>query len=153
MSAVPVLAKAAADTAPPAKGSGPVSITRRGAQSRQGPAQNFAGMVTVDTPFRGTGGARVGGATVTFEPGARTAWHTHPFGQTLVVTAGRGWVQSEGGLVEEIGPGDVAWIGPNVRHWHGATPTEGVTHIAISEDQDGTTVSWMEQVSDAEYRR
>lgn len=133
---------------------GKIRITRSGSQpSRKGPAQNFIGVVRVDSPFRGSDPARVGGAFVTFEPGARTAWHTHPLGQTLIVTAGHGWVQSEGGLKEEIRPGDVVWIPPGDKHWHGATATLGMTHIAISEALDGKTVDWMEQVSEEQYQR
>ena len=97
--------------------------------------------------------ARVGGGIVTFEPGARTAWHTHPLGQTLIVTSGRGWVQREGGPIEEIRPGDVVWIPPGEKHWHGATPTTAMTHVAIAEALDGKSVDWMEQVSDEQYRR
>ena len=131
-----------------------LSITRSGSQpSRKGPAENFTGVVRVDSPFRGSAPARVGGGIVTFEPGARTAWHTHPLGQTLIVTAGHGWVQSESGPKEEIRPGDVVWIPPGNKHWHGATATLGMTHIAISEALDGKTVDWMEQVSEEQYRR
>jgi quercetin dioxygenase-like cupin family protein len=131
-----------------------LSITRSGSQpSRKGPAENFTGVVRVDSPFRGAAPARVGGGIVTFEPGARTAWHTHPLGQTLIVTAGHGWVQSESGPKEEIRPGDVVWIPPGNKHWHGATATLGMTHIAISEALDGKTVDWMEQVSEEQYRR
>ena len=131
-----------------------LSITRSGSQpSRKGPAENFTGVVRVDSPFRGSAPARVGGGIVTFEPGARTAWHTHPLGQTLIVTAGHGWVQSEGGPKEEIRPGDIVWIPPGNKHWHGATATLGMTHIAISEALDGKTVDWMEQVSEEQYRR
>ena len=95
--------------------------------------------------------ARVRGASVTFEPGARTAWHTHPLGQTLIVTSGLGWAQREGGPIEEIRPGDVVWFAPNEKHWHGATPTTAMTHIAIQEALDGKVVDWMEKVSDEEY--
>ena len=131
-----------------------LSITRSGSQpSRKGPAENFTGVVRVDSPFRGSAPARVGGGIVTFEPGARTAWHTHPLGQTLIVTAGHGWVQSESGPKEEIRPGDIVWIPPGDKHWHGATATLGMTHIAISEALDGKTVDWMEQVSEEQYRR
>jgi quercetin dioxygenase-like cupin family protein len=127
-------------------------VTRSNAQpSRKGPAEYFTGSVRIDTPFAGTAPARVGGAFVTFEPGARTAWHTHPLGQTLIVTAGCGWVQSEGGVREEIRPGDVVWIPAGEKHWHGATVTIGMTHIAISEALDGKTVDWLEKVSDAQY--
>ena len=131
-----------------------LSITRSGSQpSRKGSAENFTGVVRVDSPFRGSAPARVGGGIVTFEPGARTAWHTHPLGQTLIVTAGHGWVQSEGGPKEEIRPGDIVWIPPGNKHWHGATATLGMTHIAISEALDGKTVDWMEQVSEEQHRR
>jgi len=133
---------------------GNIRITRSGSQpSRKGAAQNFVGVVRVDSPFRGSDPARIGGAFVTFEPGARTAWHTHPLGQTLIVTAGHGWVQSEGGAKEEIRPGDNVWIPPGEKHWHGATATLGMTHIAISEALDGKTVDWMEQVSEEQYQR
>jgi quercetin dioxygenase-like cupin family protein len=131
-----------------------LSITRSGSQpSRKGQPENFTGVVRVDSPFRGTAPARVGGGFVTFEAGARTAWHTHPLGQTLIVTAGHGWVQSEGGPKEEVRPGDIVWIPPGNKHWHGATATLGMTHIAISEALDGKTVDWMEQVSDEQYQR
>jgi quercetin dioxygenase-like cupin family protein len=103
--------------------------------------------------FQPTAPSRMSGGNVTFEPGARSAWHTHPLGQVLVVTAGLGWVQREGGPVEEMRPGDVIWIPPGLRHWHGATATTGVTHIALSEALDGQAVDWMEQVSDEQYRR
>ena len=130
-----------------------MKITRSNSQpSRKGPAENFTGSVRVDTPFRATDPARAGGAFVTFEPGARTAWHTHPLGQTLIVTMGCGWVQVEGGPKEEIRPGDVVWFPPGVKHWHGGTETQGMTHIAISEALDGKTVDWMEKVSDAQYK-
>ena len=129
-----------------------MKITRSGSQPfRKGPAEYFTGSVRVEQPFQGTAPARIGGAFVTFEPGARTAWHTHPLGQTLIVTAGHGWVQSEGSSKEEIRPGDIVWIPPGEKHWHGATATLGMTHIAISEALDGKTVDWMEQVSDDQY--
>jgi 4-carboxymuconolactone decarboxylase len=105
----------------------------------------------VDSPFQGTEPARVRGATVTFEPGARTAWHSHPLGQTLIVTAGVGLVQQWGGRVQVIRPGDIVWIPPGVKHWHGATAHSGMTHIAITEAADGKTVEWMEKVSDEQY--
>jgi 4-carboxymuconolactone decarboxylase len=111
----------------------------------------FVGAVRVETPFQGTEPARIRGAFVTFEPGARTAWHTHPVGQTLIVTAGVGWVQSDGGPKEETRPGDVVWIPAGEKHWHGATATAGMTHIAFSEALDGKTVDWLEQVSDEQY--
>jgi len=108
--------------------------------------------VRIDSPFKGDGAARIGGAVVTFEPGARTAWHTHPLGQTLLVTAGCGWVQREGGPVEEIRPGDVVWFPPGEKHWHGATPRTAMSHIAIQEKLNGSPVTWMEKVSDEQYR-
>jgi quercetin dioxygenase-like cupin family protein len=130
-----------------------MQITRIGSQpSRKGPDEYFTGTVRIDSPFQAPEPARVGGATVTFEPGARTAWHTHPLGQTLIVTAGCGWVQREGGPVEEIRPGDIVWFPPGVRHWHGATPTTAMTHIAIAEALDGKNVEWLGQVSDTQYR-
>jgi len=109
--------------------------------------------VTVDQRFQRPDPARVGGGIVTFQPGARTAWHTHPLGQTLIVTAGTGWVQREGGPVEEIRVGDVVWIPPNVRHWHGATATTSMSHVAIAEALDGKSVDWKEQVTEEQYRR
>lgn len=130
-----------------------VVVQRAGSQpSARGPDTNFTGSVRVDGRFQAGDPARVGGATVTFEPGARTAWHTHPLGQTLIVTAGIGWVQHWGGPVQEIRPGDVVWIPPGVKHWHGAMPTSGMTHIAISERLDGKSVDWMEKVSNEQYR-
>ncbi len=131
-----------------------MEIKRLGSQpSKKGPAEWFTGSVRIDQPFQGTGPARVAGATVTFEPGARTAWHTHPLGQTLIVTAGCGWAQREGGPVEEIRPGDVVWFSPGEKHWHGATATTGMTHIAIAESLDGKVVEWMEQVTEEQFRR
>jgi len=129
-----------------------LTVTPNGSQpSVKGPADYFTGTVRVDAPFKGTEPARVSGATVTFEAGARTAWHTHPLGQTLIVTAGSGWVQALGQPVQMIKPGDTVWIAPNVKHWHGATAINSMTHIAIAEVQDGKVVEWMEQVSDADY--
>ncbi|MFJ7793876.1 cupin domain-containing protein [Pseudomonas sp. NPDC096950] len=129
-----------------------LTVTPNGAQpSAKGPADYFTGTVRVDAPFKGTEAARVSGATVTFEPGARTAWHTHPLGQTLIVTAGMGWVQEQDKPVQQIKPGDTVWIPPHVKHWHGATATTAMTHIAIAEVQDGNVVEWMEQVSDGQY--
>src|SRR6476469_9075851 len=131
-----------------------MDIKRNGTQpSTKGPADTFTGAVRIDMPFHGADAARVGGAIVTFEPGARTAWHTHPLGQTLIVLSGLGWAQREGGPVEEIRPGDVVWFSPNEKHWHGAMPTIAMTHIAIQEALDGKVVEWMEKVSDAEYKR
>jgi quercetin dioxygenase-like cupin family protein len=130
-----------------------MDIIRSGSTpSRAGSPDYFAGAVRIDLPFKGSAPARVGGASVTFEPGARTAWHTHPLGQTLIVTAGCGWVQRKGGPKEEVRPGDIVWIPAGEKHWHGATATTAMTHIAIAESLDGKTVDWMEQVSDAQYR-
>ncbi len=130
-----------------------MKISRVGSQpSGPGPADYFTGAVRIDPLFQAPEPARVGGASVTFEPGARTAWHTHPLGQTLIVTAGLGWVQREGAPVEEIRPGDVVWIPPGVKHWHGASATTAMTHLAIQESLDGKPVEWLEKVSDEEYR-
>lgn len=129
-----------------------MNIQKNGSQpSQRGPAEYFTGTVRLDAPFGGTEPARVGGATVTFEPGARTNWHTHPLGQTLIVTSGLGWVQVEGGPREEIGPGDVVWFAPGERHWHGATATTAVTHIALQEKLGGKAVDWLEPVSGEQY--
>jgi quercetin dioxygenase-like cupin family protein len=131
-----------------------MNITKVGTQpSNPGPADWFTGTVRIDSPFKGNDPARVTGAIVTFEAGARTAWHTHPLGQTLLVTAGCGWAQREGGPVEEIHPGDVIWFPPGEKHWHGATPTTALTHVAIQEQLAGKAVDWMEKVSDEQYRR
>lgn len=131
-----------------------VVVTRSGSQpSAAGPAETFTGAVRVDDRFKGSGDARISGATVTFEPGARTAWHTHPLGQMLIVTAGVGLVQQEGSSAQEIRPGDTVWIPPGVKHWHGASATVGISHIAFSEALDGKTVEWMEKVSDEQYGR
>lgn len=130
-----------------------MEIMRAGSRpSGAGPADWFTGRVRIDPLFQATAPARGRGATVTFEPGARTNWHTHPLGQTLVVTAGCGWVQREGGPVERVRPGDVVWFPPGERHWHGATDTTGMTHIAIQEELDGRTVDWLEPVADADFR-
>ncbi|HVJ08481.1 MAG TPA: cupin domain-containing protein [Acidisarcina sp.] len=130
-----------------------MEIKRIGSQpSSRGPSDWFTGTVRIDQPFQAADPARVGGASVTFEPGARTAWHTHPLGQTLIVTAGCGWAQREGGPVEQIRPGDVVWFSPGEKHWHGATPTTSMTHIAIAETLNGKVVDWMEKVSDDQYR-
>jgi quercetin dioxygenase-like cupin family protein len=119
--------------------------------STKGPADWFTGNVRVDPLFQAPDPARVAGAHVTFEPGARTAWHTHPLGQTLIVTSGAGWVQREGGAIEEIRPGDVVWFEPGEKHWHGATAINGMTHLALQERLDGKVVEWLEQVSNEEY--
>jgi quercetin dioxygenase-like cupin family protein len=127
-------------------------ITRAGSQpSGKGSADWFTGTVRIDPLFAAPAPARAAGAAVTFEPGARTAWHTHPLGQTLIVVSGLGRVQREGGPVEEIRPGDVVWFAPGERHWHGASPATAMTHIAIHESLDGKTVDWMEHVSDEQY--
>ncbi|MCC7392317.1 cupin domain-containing protein [Candidatus Sumerlaeota bacterium] len=131
-----------------------MEIKKVGSQSSlKGPADWFTGTVRIDPLFQASAPARVGGVSVTFEPGARTAWHTHPLGQTLIVTAGCGWVQCEGGPIEEIHPGDVVWFPPGEKHWHGASPTTAMTHIAIAESLDGKVVEWLEKVSDEQYRR
>ena len=130
-----------------------MEIKRNGSQpSGRGPAEWFTGVVRVDPLFTTPEPARVAGASVTFEPGARTAWHTHPLGQTLIVTAGCGLAQREGGRVEEIRPGDVVWFAPGEKHWHGATATTAMTHIAIQERLDGKAVEWLEHVTDEQYR-
>ena len=129
-----------------------MDIKRVGSQaSGKAPSEWFTGTVRVDPLFQTPDPALVRGASVTFEPGARTAWHTHPLGQTLIVTAGCGWAQHWGGLVEEIRPGDVVWFPPNEKHWHGAMRTTAMTHIAIQEKKDGKVVDWMEKVSDEQY--
>jgi quercetin dioxygenase-like cupin family protein len=139
---------------PPNQGSATMIIKRNGEQpSQKGPDAWFTGQVRIDPLHTATDPARAGAAYVTFEPGARTAWHTHPLGQTLVIVSGLGWVQREGGPVEEVRPGDVVWFPPGVRHWHGATPTKAMTHIAIQESLDGKAVDWLEKVSDAQYVR
>jgi quercetin dioxygenase-like cupin family protein len=129
-----------------------MEIRRSGAQpSGKGPSEWFTGTVRLDPLFAPSGAARAAGNAVTFEPGARTAWHTHPLGQTLIVTFGKGLVQRDGGPVEEIRPGDVVWFEPGEKHWHGASPTNAMQHIAIQEALDGKAVDWMEHVSDAQY--
>jgi quercetin dioxygenase-like cupin family protein len=146
---------------PPAFGAGTqketkmdIDIKRNGSRpSQKGPEDWFTGTVRVDPLFQAPEPARAGGAYVTFEPGARTAWHTHPLGQTLIVTEGFGRVQREGGPIEDIKPGDVVWFPPGLKHWHGASPTTAMTHIAIQESLDGKAVDWMEKVSDEQYRK
>ena len=129
-----------------------MKITRNGThRSAVGPKDYFTGVVRIDSPFKGEPPARVGGAIVTFEPGARTAWHTHPLGQTLIVASGLGWAQREGGVVEEIRPGDIVWFAPGEKHWHGATATTAMTHVALAESLNGSAVDWLEKVSDAQY--
>jgi quercetin dioxygenase-like cupin family protein len=131
-----------------------MNITRNGAQpSAKGPSDWFTGTVRLDQPFQTSDPARVAGAIVTFEPGARTAWHTHPLGQTLIVTSGLGWAQREGGPIEDLRPGDVIFFEPHEKHWHGASPTTAMTHIAIQEKLDGKAVDWLEKVTDAQYQK
>ncbi|MGN6585006.1 MAG: (R)-mandelonitrile lyase [Rhizobiaceae bacterium] len=131
-----------------------MDIKRSGSQpATRGSAEYFTGTVRIDPLMSPPEPARVAGASVTFEPGARTAWHTHPLGQTLIVTAGCGRAQREGGPIEEIRPGDVVWFAPGEKHWHGATPTTAMTHIAIQEKLDGSPVTWMEHVTDEQYGR
>ena len=130
-----------------------MNITRSGSQpSGKGPTEYFTGTVRIDPLFQAPAPARAAGASVTFEPGARTAWHTHPLGQTLIVTAGYGRAQRWGGSIEDIRPGDVIWFSPGEKHWHGASPTTAMTHTAIQEQLDGKTVDWMEKVSDEQYQ-
>jgi quercetin dioxygenase-like cupin family protein len=131
-----------------------MEIKRSGSlPSGRGPADYFTGVVRIDPLNSPPEPARVAMALVTFEPGARTAWHTHPLGQTLIVTSGCGWVQREGGPIEEIRSGDVIWFAPEEKHWHGAAPTTAMSHIAIQEKLNGSPVTWMEHVSDDEYRK
>ena len=129
-----------------------MEIKRVGSQpSGKGPADWFTGTVRIDPLFQANAPAHAAGACVTFEPGARTAWHTHPLGQTLIIISGIGWVQKEGSPIEEVHPGDVVWFEPNEKHWHGATATNGMSHIAIQENLNGKLVDWMEKVSDEQY--
>jgi quercetin dioxygenase-like cupin family protein len=147
-------AGAAAQTGSTTKSAETMEIKRSGSQpSRRGPAEYFTGAVRVDPLFQAPDPARATGGHVTFEPGARSAWHTHPLGQTLIVTSGLGWVQREGGPIEEVRFGDVVWFPPGLKHWHGATPTTAMTHIAIQESLNGKTVDWLEKVSDEQYRK
>ncbi|MDN3670792.1 cupin domain-containing protein [Echinicola jeungdonensis] len=129
-----------------------MEIIRNGTQgSKQGPVEWFTGNVRIDPLFAKKEATKAAGALVTFEPGARTAWHTHPAGQTLIVQSGLGWIQREGGPVEEILPGDVIWFEPGEKHWHGASPNNAMSHIAIHEEINGEVVNWLEKVSDGEY--
>ena len=131
-----------------------VTVSPAGAQpSTAGSPDSFTGSARIDGRFQGAGGARVSGGTVTFEPGARTAWHTHPLGQTLIVTSGVGLVQQQGHAIQVIRPGDTVWIPPRVKHWHGATATTGMSHVAIAELKDGSAVQWLEHVSNEDYAR
>jgi quercetin dioxygenase-like cupin family protein len=152
MLAAPAILRAQADPPLNKKQKLNMEIKRSGSQpSSKGPADWFTGTVRIDLLFQANAPARASGASVTFEPGARTAWHTHPLGQTLIVTAGCGRAQRWGGTVEEIRPGDVVWFAPNEKHWHGAAQTTAMTHIAIQEKLDGKVVEWMEKVSDEQY--
>jgi quercetin dioxygenase-like cupin family protein len=129
-----------------------MNIIRSGSQpSRKGPDSWFTGDVRIDAPFQASEPAKVGGATVTFEPGARTAWHTHPLGQTLIVTQGRGWLQEWGKEAQALNQGDIAWIPPGVKHWHGASSDTAMVHIAIAEAENGSPVTWLEKVTDEQY--
>jgi quercetin dioxygenase-like cupin family protein len=129
-----------------------MNITRNGSNaSGKGPADWFTGTVRIDPLFSANDARRAAAGAVTFEPGARTAWHTHPLGQTLIVTAGLGLVQREGGPIEEIRPGDVVWFEPGEKHWHGASPTTAMTHVAIQEHTEGKVVDWFEHVTDEQY--
>jgi len=131
-----------------------MEIIRTGSQpSAKGPEDWFTGAVRIDPLFQPNNARRAAAAMVTFEPGARTAWHTHPLGQTLIITAGTGWVQREGGAVEQVYPGDIVWIEANEKHWHGATVKNGMTHVAIQENLNGKVVDWMEKVSDEDYTK
>jgi quercetin dioxygenase-like cupin family protein len=131
-----------------------IEITRNGSQPAiKGSTDWFTGSVRVDPLFAAKDSARAAAALVTFEPGARTAWHTHPLGQTLIVVSGLGWVQRDGGLVQEIRPGDVVWFPPGLKHWHGATPSTAMSHIAIQEHVNGVVVDWKEKVTDEQYAR
>jgi quercetin dioxygenase-like cupin family protein len=130
-----------------------MDIKRSGSEaSRRGPNDWFTGTVRIDPLFQAPDPGRVSGAHVTFEPGARTAWHTHPLGQTLIITSGLGWVQTEGGLVQEVRPGDIVWFSPDEKHWHGASSTAAMTHIAVQEALNGKAVNWLEHVSEEQYR-
>jgi quercetin dioxygenase-like cupin family protein len=131
-----------------------MEIKRIGSEpSRKAPAEYFTGTVRIDPLFQAPEPAHASAGSVTFEPGARTAWHTHPLGQTLIIVSGFGWVQREGGPIEEVHPGDVVWFPPGLKHWHGASPTTAMTHIAIQETLNGKNVDWLEKVSDEQYRK
>lgn len=145
-------AASATRSQPPGHDARSIAITRNGAQpSTKVPSQYFTGSARLDPLFQPKGASRASAGLVTFEPGARSAWHTHPLGQTLIVASGVGWVQQTGGEKQEIRPGDIVWIPPGVKHWHGATATTGMSHIAIQEWLDGSNVDWLEKVSDEQY--
>jgi quercetin dioxygenase-like cupin family protein len=152
--ALAAAATAAAQAAilPYGQGAGKMEMIRGGSQpATQGPPEYFTGKVTIESQFQRPEPSRLAGAVVSFEPGARSAWHTHPLGQTLIVTAGRGWTQCEGSPIVEFGAGDILWCPPGHKHWHGATPTSAMTHIALQEALGGKVVEWMEKVTDEEY--
>jgi quercetin dioxygenase-like cupin family protein len=152
--AVVLIGNAALNPGATAPGTTDMQIKRIGTEpSRKGPAEYFTGTVRIDPLFQAPEPARVSAGSVTFEPGARTAWHTHPLGQTLIIVSGFGCVQREGGPVEEVRPGDVVWFPPGLKHWHGASPTTAMTHIAIQEMLNGKNVDWLEKVSDEQYRK
>lgn len=131
-----------------------MEITKTGSKpSAKGPEDWFTGSVRIDPLFDANESRRAAAATVTFEPGARTAWHTHPLGQTLIITAGSGWIQKDGGPIEEVHSGDVVWFEPDEKHWHGATPTNGMSHIAIQENLNGKVVDWMDKVTEEQYQK
>jgi quercetin dioxygenase-like cupin family protein len=151
---VALVATLRVQAAHPTNGDKNMKIQRAGSQaSAKGPSDWFTGSVRIDPLFQLADPARAAAASVTFEPGARTAWHTHPLGQSLIITAGKGWVQREGGDVEEVFPGDVVWFPPGLKHWHGATATTGMTHVAIQEQLNGKMVDWLEQVTAEQYQR
>lgn len=147
-----VIAFAALGLAAPAPAAEGFQVIRPGVNPSQGAATFFTGKVSPSSPFKGTGDSRISGATVSFEVGARTHWHSHPMGQLLVVTAGAGWVQAEGEPVRLIRPGDVIWTPPGARHWHGATASSAMTHVAIVEESNGATASWFGPVDTAQYK-
>src|SRR4051812_29615609 len=152
--AIPAIRRTHAETRLRTTQEAKMNISRIGSQpSSKGPAEWFTGTVRIDPLFLAKSPGRAAGASVTFEPGARTAWHTHPLGQTLIITAGCGWVQQEGGPVEEVHRGGGVWSPPGGRHWHGPTPTTAMTHIAIQGGLDGKVVDWLEKVGDEQYRR
>lgn len=131
-----------------------MQINRAGSKpSKPGRADWFTGTVRIDAPFQGEEPSRISGATVTFEPGARTAWHTHPLGQTILIISGLGWVQRDGSPVEEVHPGDIVWFPPKEKHWHGASAEAAMSHVAVQESLDGKVVEWLEKVSDDQYRK
>lgn len=131
-----------------------MQINRAGSKpSKPGPADWFTGTVRIDSPFQGEEPSRISGATVTFEPGARTAWHTHTLGQTILITSGLGWVQRDGGPIEEVRPGDVVWFSPQEKHWHGSSAEAAMSHVAVQESLNGEVVDWLEKVSDEQYRK